>query len=102
MVQSMTDEFQPYELKLPTVNNRVLLESVEKHLEMHHPPLMLLTVHNLPATARPADRTLAVEFSQGQRLDTVAQILPGWRRFDAYPSPLFCFVKGLQSFWINT
>ncbi len=73
----MTDEFQPYELKLPTVNNRVLLESVEKHLELHHPPLMLLTVHNLPATARPADRTLAVEFSQGQRLDTVAQILPG-------------------------
>jgi len=77
VIQSMTDEFQPYELKLPTVNNRVLLESLEKHLELHHPPLRLLTVNSLPATARPADKTLAVEFTQGQRLDTVAQILPG-------------------------
>lgn len=73
----MTNEFQPYELTLPTVNNRVLIESVEKHLELYHPPLMLLTVNSLPATVRPADRTLAMKFCQGQRLDTVAQVLPG-------------------------
>ena len=41
-----------------------------------HPPLNLVSVNNAPATARP-DKTLAVEFTQGQCLDTLAEIAPG-------------------------
>ena len=77
VVQSLKDEFPTYDLKLPTVNDRVLLESVEKYLELHHPPLKLVPVNNAPATARPADKTLVVEFTQGQRLDTLAEVAPG-------------------------
>jgi len=77
VVQSLKDEFQTYDLKLPTVNDRILLESLEKHLELHHPPLKLVSVNNAPATARPADKTLAVDFTQEQRFDTLAEIAPG-------------------------
>lgn len=77
VVQSLKDDFPTYDLKLPTVNDRILLECVEKHFELHHPPLKLVCVDNAPATARPADKTLAVECTQGQRLDTPAEIAPG-------------------------
>lgn len=70
-------EFSQYNLVLPTVNNQVLLESVEKHLDLHKPPLRVKTVNNVPATARPEDKTLAVQFRNGQRLELVAELVPG-------------------------
>jgi len=76
-VTSEQGEFSQYDLVLPTVNNRVLLESLEKQLDLHKPPLRVKTVNNVPATARPDDKTLAVEFSNGERLELVAELAPG-------------------------
>ena len=73
-VKSEQDEFPEYELKLPTVNNQVLLESVANHLDMHSPPLRPRTVDGVPVTARPGDKTLAITFKDGDRLELVAKI----------------------------
>ncbi len=70
-------EFSQYDLVMPTAHNRLLLESLEKQLDLHKPPLKVKTVNNVPATARPEDKTLTVEFSNGERLELVAELAPG-------------------------
>ena len=60
-----------------TKNNRLLLESIEKQLDLRQPPLIVKTVNNMLAMARPEDKTLMVEFSNGERLQTVAELAPG-------------------------
>ncbi len=76
-VKGEQDEFPEYDLKLPTFNDQILLESIEKQLDLHRPPLRLRTVNSMPATARPGDKTLAVTFKDGDRLELVAEIAPG-------------------------
>ena len=70
-------EFSDYEFELPTSNNQVLLEDVEKQLDLHKSPLRLKTVNNKPAAARPSNATLAVDFKDGDRLELGAEIAPG-------------------------
>ena len=70
-------EFIAYEFELPTSNTQVLLEDVEKQLDLHTPPLRLRTVNNVPAAARPGNKTLAANFKDGDRLELVAEIAPG-------------------------
>ena len=70
-------EFQNFDFELPTSNNEVLLEDVEKRLGWHNPPLRLKTVNNMPAAARPSNKTLVVNFKDGDRLELVADIAPG-------------------------
>lgn len=70
-------EFSDYEFELPTSNNQVLLEDVVKQLDLHKPPLRLKTVNNVPAAARPGNKTLAANFKDGDRLQLVAGIAPG-------------------------
>ena len=70
-------EFPDFEFELSTTNNEVLLEDVEKRLGWHDPPLRLKTVNNMPATARPSNKTLAANFKDGDRLELVADIAPG-------------------------
>ncbi len=41
---------------MPTKNG-LLLESLEKQLDLRKPPLMVKTMNNVPATARPEDKT---------------------------------------------
>lgn len=74
MVKSNYDE---YELTLKTWNDRILMETLEKHLEMHKPPLRPKTVNNVPVTLRHDDKTLAVDLYNGQRLELEADVLPG-------------------------
>ncbi len=76
----MTSEsgaFPQFDLTMPTKNNRLLLESLEKQLDLRKPPPMVKSVNNVPATARPEDKTLMVEFSNGERLQMVAELAPG-------------------------
>lgn len=77
MVFVVKSQYDEYELPLKTWNDRVLLETVEKHLEMHKPPLRPKSVNNMPITLRHDDRTLAVDIHDGQRLELEAEILPG-------------------------
>lgn len=70
-------EFSNFEFELSTTNNEVLLEDIEKRLGWHNPPLRLKTVNNMPATARPSNKTLAANFKNGDRLELVADIAPG-------------------------
>ena len=70
-------EFPNFVFELPTSNNEVLLEDVEKRLRWHNPPLRLKTVNNVPATARPSNKTLVANFKDGDRLELVADIAPG-------------------------
>jgi len=53
------------------------LESLEKQLDLHKPPLMIKTVNNVPAIAWPEDKTLMVKFSSGERLQLVAELALG-------------------------
>ncbi|DBA77516.1 TPA: hypothetical protein ACH3X1_009333 [Trebouxia sp. C0004] len=69
-------EFPDFVFELPTSNNEVLLEDVEKRLAWHNPPLRLKTVNNVPATARPSNKTLVANFKDGDRLELVADIAP--------------------------
>ena len=64
-------------MRLPIYNNKILLETIEKRLDLHKPPLRVNSVNNVPAIAHPADKTLAVELQDGQQLDLVAEIAPG-------------------------
>ena len=76
----MTSEsgaFPQFDLTMLTKNNRLLLESIEKQLDLRQPPLIVKTVNNMLAMARPEDKTLMVEFSNGERLQTVAELAPG-------------------------
>ncbi len=91
-VRSEQGEFEHYDLELPTVNNRVLLETVEKQLELHRPPLRPRTVNNVPATARPDDKTLAVTFGNGDRLELVAEISPGDTTQPSLSVPSSCWL----------
>ncbi len=131
MVRSEKGEFEQHEMRLPIYNNRILLETIEKRLDLHKPPLRINSVNNVPAVAHPADKTLAVELRDGQRLDLVAEIAPGttynvmscithvsvtihvfvhslsnhcagFTQFNAYPQPFAGFAKGLQWSWIHT
>ena len=77
MVKSEKGEFEEHEMRLPIYNNRILLETLEKRLGLHKPPLRMDSVNNVPAVARPADKTLAVDLQDGQRVDLVAEIAPG-------------------------
>jgi hypothetical protein len=77
VVTSESGAFPQFDLTMPTKNNRLLLESIEKQLDLRQPPLIVKTVNNVPATARPEDKTLMVEFSNGERLQTVAELAPG-------------------------
>ena len=70
-------EFPDFEFELTTSNNEVLLEDVEKRLGWHNPPLRLKTVNNVPATARPSNKTLAANFKDGDMLELMADIAPG-------------------------
>ncbi|KAL3131903.1 hypothetical protein ABBQ38_007606 [Trebouxia sp. C0009 RCD-2024] len=70
-------EFTDYAFELPTFNDQVLLKDVEKQLDLHRPPLRLRTVNNVPAAARPSNKTLAVDLKDGDRLQLVAEIAPG-------------------------
>jgi hypothetical protein len=76
-VTAEQDEFSDYEFELPTSNNQVLLEDIHKQLDLHKPPLRLRTVNNMPAAARPGNRTLAANFKDGDRLKLVVDIAPG-------------------------
>ncbi len=53
------------------------MESLEKQLDSHKPPLKIKTVNNMPAIARPEDKTLMVKFSNGERLQLVAELALG-------------------------
>ena len=77
MVKSEKGEFEQYEMCLPTHNNCIVLETLEKRLGLHKPPLRMDSVNNVPAVARPADKTLAIDLQDGQRIDWVAEIAPG-------------------------
>lgn len=70
-------EFPNFDFELPTSNNEVLLEDIEKRLGWHNPPLRLKTVNNVLATARPSNKTLVANFKDGDRLELVADIAPG-------------------------
>jgi len=94
-------EFPDFVFELPTSNNEVLLEDVEKRLAWHNPPLRLKTVNNVPATARPSNKTLVANFKDGDRLELVADIAPGHAHFNAYPRPFEGFRKGLPWSWIH-
>jgi len=76
-VKGEQGEFPEYDLTLPTFNDQVLSESVKEQLDLHRPPLRLRTVSDMPATARPDNGTLAVNFKDGDRLEVVAEIAPG-------------------------
>ncbi|DBB06004.1 TPA: hypothetical protein ACH3X3_009986 [Trebouxia sp. C0006] len=77
VVTSESGAFPQFDLTMPTKNNRLLLESIEKQLDLRQPPLIVKTVNNMLAMARPEDKTLMVEFSNGERLQTVAELAPG-------------------------
>lgn len=77
VVTSESGAFPQFDLTMPTKNNRLLLESLEKQLDLRKPPPMVKSVNNVPATARPEDKTLMVEFSNGERLQMVAELAPG-------------------------
>lgn len=102
VVKSKRGEFGDFEMCLPIHNNRILLETVEKRLGLHKPPLRMDSVNSVPAVARPADKTLAVDLQDGQRVYLMAEIAPGFRQFSAYPQPFSGFAKGLQWSWIHT
>lgn len=76
-MKSERGEFEQHEMRLPIYNNQILLETIEKRLDLHKPPLRVNSVNNVPAVAHPADKTLAIELQDGQRLDLVAEIAPG-------------------------
>ncbi len=61
---------------MPSENNRVL-ESLEKQLDSHKPPLKIKTVNSMIAIARPEDKTLMGKFSYGERLQLVAELALG-------------------------
>ncbi len=77
VVTSELGEFPHFDLKMPSENNRVLLESLVKQLDSHKPPLKIKIVNNMPAIARPEDKTLMVKFSNGERLQLVAELALG-------------------------
>lgn len=77
MVKSDKGEFEEHEMRLPIHNNRILLETIEKRLDLHKPPLRINSVNNVPAVARPADKTLAFDLHDGQQLDLVAEVAQG-------------------------
>ncbi|KAL0049721.1 hypothetical protein WJX82_008539 [Trebouxia sp. C0006] len=83
VVTSESGAFPQFDLTMPTKNNRLLLESIEKQLDLRQPPLIVKTVNNMLAMARPEDKTLMVEFSNGERLQTVAELAPGYRATQA-------------------
>lgn len=74
VIKSQYDEF---ELPLKTWKNRILLESLQKQLEMHKPPLRPKSINNVPISVRHNDRTLQVKLHNGQRLEVEAEPLPG-------------------------
>lgn len=96
-VTAEQDEFSDYEFELPTSNNQVLLEDIHKQLDLHKPPLRLRTVNNMPAAARPGNRTLAANFKDGDRLKLVVDIAPGdstWKQwFLLQPKPLLFMIS---------
>jgi len=77
VVKSERGDFEQYEMRLPIHNNRILLETIKKRLDLHKSPLKIDSVNNAPAVARPADRSLACDLRDGQRLDLVAEIASG-------------------------
>ncbi|KAL3138154.1 hypothetical protein ABBQ38_005382 [Trebouxia sp. C0009 RCD-2024] len=97
VIKSQYDEF---ELPLKTWKNRILLESLQKQLEMHKPPLRPKSINNVPISVRHNDRTLQVKLHNGQRLEVEAEPLPGFEPFIAYPQAFS--IKRLLSSWIYT
>ena len=70
-------EFPSFEFELSTTNNEVLVDDIKERLGWHTPPLRLKTVNNVPASARPGNKTLAANFKDGDRVELVADIAPG-------------------------
>ena len=83
MVKSEQGDFEEYEMCLPIYSNCILLETIEKRLGLHKPPLRMNSVNNVPAVAQPADKTLAFDLQDGQRIDLAAEIAPGITRHHA-------------------
>lgn len=76
-VTAENGDFPDWEFELVTSNHQVLLESVERQLDLHRPPLRLETVNNVPPSARPSNKILAANFRDGDWLELVAEIAPG-------------------------
>lgn len=98
VVKSECDE---YELPLKITDEGILLENVEKNLEMHKPPLRPRSINSMPISLR-RDKTLAIDLYDGQRLEMEAEILPGLQPFIAYPGAFATLSKSSMWSWIHT